>query len=165
MARKLRHGCSRCEQKIVEGHAFCKSCGYPTQWASHDEKVEWELQQYEEARVNGAHADFDRLQAAPPPVIRRSARRVTPTGPSEPEPVISVRDFREQRAGDVAVVRTPEPRRHQREAKPLPPVPEPSEAAVLVKVMRLLNARISELEARLAELEGERAPSRRASER
>ncbi len=154
MARKPRHLCSRCEQKLTEGNAFCRACGHPTPWASHDEKVDWELEQYERARQDGAHADFERLQAAPVPSRRASRRSASHPVEPVPEPVISVKEFREQRAGDVAVVR----------GAALPPLPAPDDTAVLVKVMRLLNARISELEARIAELEAERAPARRASD-
>jgi hypothetical protein len=168
MARKPRHLCSRCEQKISEGHAFCKACGYPTQWASHDEKVEWELAQYERARHDGAHTDFERMQTAPAPA-RRAAARSRPAPAPAAEPVISVKEFREQRAGDVAIVRRADkpapakPAAPSPSRSPAPSLPEPSDTAVLVKVMRLLNARISELEARIAELESEPAPHRRAS--
>lgn len=142
MGRKPRHLCMRCGQKLPEGQSFCEHCGSPTVWASHDEKVEWELEQYEIARLGTQHQEFEKMQTAPPPTRRRVKLRSAPPLSHSPEP---------KRAPS-----TPAPSSA--------PLPAANDAAVLVKVMRLLNERISELEARIAELESETTPDRRASE-
>ena len=45
MAKQARILCNRCEARLGDG-PYCPSCGYPTPWATHDERVEWELRQW-----------------------------------------------------------------------------------------------------------------------
>jgi ribosomal protein L37E len=136
MSKKLRFFCTRCENKIEEGKSFCKSCGFPTTWASHDEKVEWELHQWEEAR----------RKATPDPIAEPQSPRGLPR--SRP---------RRSHAVDVVPVHRSAARKPA-SAKDLPALPAPTDAAVLVKVLRLLNAKVAELEARITELEGAQEP-------
>ena len=80
MAKAMRVACDRCETKIRVGTPFCISCGIPTEWASHEQRVEWELTQWHQT----ADAPHQPLPAAPkkrasslrPVVERRTPSRV-----------------------------------------------------------------------------------------
>jgi hypothetical protein len=48
MAKAAKTFCDRCESRVVAGEPFCATCGYPTTWASHDERTAWEVAQYRE---------------------------------------------------------------------------------------------------------------------
>ena len=43
--------CERCETPIRSASSFCPGCGGPTQWASHDERVQWEVRQWRASRA------------------------------------------------------------------------------------------------------------------
>ncbi len=51
MAKAAKILCDRCESRMVAGAPFCGSCGYPTTWASHDERAAWEVARYREKTV------------------------------------------------------------------------------------------------------------------
>ncbi|MCA1833281.1 MAG: hypothetical protein ABR548_12170 [Actinomycetota bacterium] len=138
MGKKLRFFCTRCEQRIDEGKSFCNTCGFPTTWASHDEKVEWELLQWEDARRKAAP---DPIEDAP----KRGAARSRPVRRSHPADVVPVHR---------SATRKPET------SPKLPPLPDANDNAMLIKVLRLLNAKVAELEARIVELEGSEEPQR-----
>ncbi len=42
--------CLSCDSKLRRGRSFCPSCKQPTVFASHDERVRWEMEQWREAR-------------------------------------------------------------------------------------------------------------------
>ena len=42
--------CTFCNEKLASGSPFCAKCGHPTQWATHDDRVLWELGQWESSR-------------------------------------------------------------------------------------------------------------------
>jgi hypothetical protein len=47
--------CDICEMARIDvGSPFCGSCGHPTQWASHDDRVEWELGQWRKTRARSS---------------------------------------------------------------------------------------------------------------
>ena len=52
MAKAARFECDRCEQRLVGGAPFCKHCGYPTAWASHEDRTAWEVAQYRHKSAN-----------------------------------------------------------------------------------------------------------------
>src|SRR5690349_14198093 len=52
MAKAARFECDRCEQRLVGGAPFCKHCGYPTTWASHEDRTAWEVAQYRHKSAN-----------------------------------------------------------------------------------------------------------------
>jgi ribosomal protein L37E len=141
MGKKPRFFCTRCEQRVDERKSFCRSCGFPTAWASHDEKVEWELQQWEDARI----------KAVPDPVL--DAQR--------PRAGARTRLPRRSHASDVVPVHRSAARKPVT-AKPVPSLPTAQDNAVLIKVLRLLNAKVAELETRIAELEGTEESERTA---
>ena len=68
MAKAARTTCDRCESRIAVGAPFCGSCGYPTTWASHDERTAWEVAQYREksatAPISKIAEDAPRKRAA-----------------------------------------------------------------------------------------------------
>lgn len=43
--------CSRCETPFRSQAAFCRACGGPTPWASHDERVAYEVRQWRASRA------------------------------------------------------------------------------------------------------------------
>src|SRR5688572_33463726 len=45
--------CTFCNEKLTAGNPFCAKCGHPTQWATHDDRVLWELGQWETSRRSG----------------------------------------------------------------------------------------------------------------
>ena len=49
MAKAVKVLCDRCECKLSAGSSFCASCGYPTRWATHDERTAWEVSQWKAA--------------------------------------------------------------------------------------------------------------------
>jgi len=95
MGRSSKIECMFCDKKFLAGASLCEHCGRPTQWASHDERVEWEVSQWRQtraeapvpamaavaaqsARPNGASADAPHR---PTPPSRRPRKRA-------PEPVV-----------------------------------------------------------------------------
>src|SRR5947208_5381585 len=46
MAKAAKITCERCEYRLTGGAPFCKHCGYPTAWASHEDRTAWEVAQY-----------------------------------------------------------------------------------------------------------------------
>lgn len=146
MSKRFRFYCTRCEKRIDEGKPFCKSCGFPTMWAAHDEKVQWELAQWEKARDVVPAPESARPYA---PIRRAAARRAAAAASPGPAPASVSRS----------------PRRGSRPADlPVPEMPAPADKAVLIKVLRLLNAKVAELEARIADLENQAEPSQRIVE-
>lgn len=130
--------CVRCERKLGSG-PYCPSCGYPAPWATHDERVNWELGEWDRARAPGLEA---------PPARRRRRRPA--------EELAQANGHRDAPPRDLASGSTREaratPHRAQLATKP--------DGPVVLTVLRLLNARIAELEKRVAELERERRPYR-----
>src|SRR5687767_10461674 len=43
--------CIHCEKKMDAGASFCPHCEHPTHWATHDERVAWELASYKKMRT------------------------------------------------------------------------------------------------------------------
>ncbi|MFY9589075.1 MAG: hypothetical protein WAT66_16670, partial [Actinomycetota bacterium] len=49
--------CSRCEAPFRSQSAFCAECGGPSPWATHDDRVAWEVRQWRASRAReGEHA-------------------------------------------------------------------------------------------------------------
>jgi hypothetical protein len=49
--------CNYCEEKLAPKQAFCGKCGHPTEHANHDERVLWDLGQWETSRRRKASAE------------------------------------------------------------------------------------------------------------
>lgn len=190
MAKAAKVICDRCEARITAGISFCDRCGCPTQWASHQERVSWELTQWQSA--DRAHAPgspskgngsarrwiprpFGRKDTAQPKltlVPPKPPQRVEASAPKPATEPVSV----------PAVVVAPEPPKHQPEPKPAtvrtavkpigrtqvaktaskiepriekgPRDAEPlRDTPATVMAMRLLNARVAELDAKVQRLE------------
>jgi len=43
--------CESCESTLRADSSFCPSCGRPTRWATHDERVDWEVRQWRASRA------------------------------------------------------------------------------------------------------------------
>ena len=53
MAKKVNAPiCDRCETPYRSATAFCSSCGGPTPWTSHEERVAWEVRQWRASRAS-----------------------------------------------------------------------------------------------------------------
>lgn len=42
--------CSHCDKRFIAGSSFCPHCGHPTIWATADERIRWEVDQWRSAR-------------------------------------------------------------------------------------------------------------------
>jgi hypothetical protein len=71
MAKVLKAFCLFCEKKIHAGVSFCPHCAHPTPWASHDERVDFEVAQWQRSRASSVHRPS---KAAPLSPSRRRAR-------------------------------------------------------------------------------------------
>jgi hypothetical protein len=186
MAKAAKVLCDRCESRIVAGVSFCGRCGGPTQWASHQERVSWELTQWQTAdrthapgspsNGNGSSRrwiprPFGRKETAQPklalvqpkPLQRVEVSAPTPTIAPNPAPAVveaaeppkpkpaSVRSAAKPitRPQPADSARKIEPRieKGPRDAEPLRDTP------ATVMAMRLLNARVAELDAKVQRLE------------
>jgi hypothetical protein len=168
MAKAMKVLCDRCEQKIVPGVSFCGRCGYPTKWASHEERTQWEVSQWK-----GADREQKQQSSRSQDALRRwgfrpFARRVAPepewhlslvkapSGPpvsSPPPPAAPPAPPR---------VQEPEPARPAPKATPKV-APGPRDAEPIgdepstVLAMRMLNERVKQLDERIRQLERELA--------
>lgn len=193
MAKAAKVVCDRCENKLVAGVSFCVRCGGPTKWASHEERVSWELTQWKTA---------DRTHAADAQPHTGSSRRWIPRPfgrKSAPQPALTLVSAKPQprieappKASPVATAGTaevppatpkPAPAMVKVGPAPAPPKPAPARAAMkpiarpqpvrpaskiepgprdlepvsdtpaTVMAMRLLNARVAELDEKVQRLE------------
>lgn len=196
MAKAAKVVCDRCESRITVGVSFCGRCGGPTPWASHDERVSWELTQWRTAdrRHAGDPAShggtarrwiprpFGRKSAQPRLTVIRAKTRPNPiaeapapapapvkaavaaVAPPEPKPVsVKTRQVPEiapaspkskpARASVKSIAR-PQPVRSAPKIEPGPRDAEPlRDTPATVMAMRLLNARVAELDAKVRRLE------------
>ena len=189
MAKAAKVLCDRCESRITAGVSFCDRCGCPTQWASHQERVDWELTQWQSSdrthapgspsKGNGSSRrwlprPFGRKQTAqakltlvpPKPPQRAEVSAPTPAAAPEPAPAVVVLPepakpkpaparatvkplARPQSAKSPKIEPKIQPRieKGPRDAEPL------SDTPATVMAMRLLNARVAELDAKVQRLE------------
>lgn len=129
---RVRYSCSSCESKVSTDEHFCRACGHPTTWATHEEKVGWELEQYARARRQPIETVAVAPVSAIPPrrssggsVIAEAVRKLQRVRPHRdaPDPLANVE------------------------------LPAIDDAALTLKIVRILNAQIDGLERRVAELE------------
>ncbi|MGH2795850.1 MAG: hypothetical protein ACRDKG_16280 [Actinomycetota bacterium] len=202
MAKAAKILCDRCECKVVVGASFCGACGYPTRWATHEERTTWEVGQWKIADRSHAPKPPEKTsrrwfgrKAEPKPalsVVRSqgptaaSAAPITtpveqpPTVVTTTEPVTAV-----TKAADPAPARIPakkgsrptpigervaaRPKSIVRPKQSPDITPGPNDAEPLtdtprtVMAMRLLNARVAELDAKIQRLERELDGSRQIS--
>lgn len=210
MAKQARLLCTRCEGRLTE-QAFCPSCGYPTPWATHDERVEYELGQWSNhqrdpvrvAARPAAHTPKTRERRwfrsrrstaavpAPPPAAAAPPQNLRTAAPArEPEVIVSAAELRERQATERPRASTesrppaesrppveqPEPAARattktakttrtaktatvarMRAARRIPSVADIEEIAAqgppMVRILRLINARIALLEAQVEDEE------------
>lgn len=209
MAKAAKVLCDRCESRITAGVSFCPLCRYPTRWASHEERVTWELSQWKagengdkKAALKGSSkrasrwmAPFARkktvqpewhLSLVPAPAATLEAAAEAAAVPTVAAPVVE----REPAMAPAAPVAKPveaptapavklapkpveRPRRQVAQTKPAAVRPKPAafepkandgepakDTPHTVLAMRLLNAKVAELEGRLMRLERELADAR-----
>lgn len=156
-AKQQRVLCSRCERKLDDG-PYCPSCGYPVPWATHEDRIEWELREWENRIVAPPPS------ARPPIWGRRGEPKPKPKGNSRsPARAKGKREPASDPMLDGRVASNGR-RRASATARASVPVRPPAitgDVPVVLTVLRLLNSRIAELEARIAELEGKPAPRAR----
>lgn len=99
MARppKSKALCFHCEQRMGVGEAFCPSCGRPSIWASHEDRVAWEVGQWR--AINGEQRTEVYTPVFTPPQQYRERVRHAQIAPilesavrDEPAPVIRRRE-------------------------------------------------------------------------
>ena len=71
VAKAAKAFCIHCGNRVREGEPFCGTCGRPTSWASHDDRVAWELAQWSHTSGRGG------VHAPAPPQPRRRAHAST----------------------------------------------------------------------------------------
>jgi hypothetical protein len=188
MAKAAKVLCDRCESRITVGVSFCDRCGCPTQWASHQERVSWELTQWQAAdrthapgspskngsarrwipRPFGRKDTAQRKLTLVPPKPQQGVEVSAPTPSTKPDPVPAVAAVPEPPTPDPkpATVRaTVKPITRAQPTKAAAPKIEPRiekgprdteplrDTPATVMAMRLLNARVAELDARVQRLE------------
>ena len=81
--------CTFCDEKLSNGQAFCGKCGQPTRWASHDERVLWDLGQWETSRKRSAKTDRAVASATRSQELAESvrSRAAVPSAESQTRPV------------------------------------------------------------------------------
>lgn len=164
MAKAARAVCERCEHRVDEGRPYCGKCGQPTLWANHDDRVQWELANYRHKTQTlplGVLYENTQAQTAvlekPKRKPRLFARRNHKTSivipeakPVEPAtPVlrsVEAAPVQEIAPKPKAVARPP---RAKVDKEPLRDTP----ATVLA--MRMLNARVAELDSTIQKLQHE----------
>jgi hypothetical protein len=143
VARGSKSICDRCDNRIRAGIEFCPSCGYPTQFATHDQRVTWELDQYRRKNmVAPVREAIDTRPHAPSP---------RPSLQTSAAPALSV--VREERVEPSIAPRGGMLKRSLRTTA-RPAEPDVDSPATMV-AMRLLNARVEDLDAKVRELERE----------
>jgi hypothetical protein len=55
--------CTYCDKKMDVGTSFCPHCEHPSQWATHDERVSWELSNYR--KLNTVPVDQSKAEVTP----------------------------------------------------------------------------------------------------
>lgn len=196
MAKAVKVLCDRCECKLIAGVPFCRQCGYPTRWATHEERTSWEVAQWKTADRSHAPKSpskearrwnpFARKADAKPaltvihsdrPKIAESPAVPTADAPSvatAPEPAPAPAKAAPPAPARVvaSVPSAPRPERIAPRVKPAvkakpAPAPAPSvtpgprdaepltDTPATVMAMRLLNARVAELDEKIQRLERE----------
>jgi hypothetical protein len=161
---KQRQHCAFCEARLTEGAAFCKTCGHPTLWASHEEKIAWELEQYERMRPKTIDLRGAGETVAPRPrsvdvvavkprlvhPVRRRGLTVdaTPERSALPEPVADPATFAVASELSAAAF-DPAPPVVSTRALPADELPDADDPAMLLKIVRILNAKVADMEMRL----------------
>ena len=64
-ARAQKTMCSSCGGRIEAGESFCDHCGRPTAWASYEERIDWEVRQWRDARSRTGRAERIEPRYAP----------------------------------------------------------------------------------------------------
>jgi hypothetical protein len=175
MAKPARAACDRCENRIPAGEPFCGSCGYPSVWANHDERTAWEVAQY---RHKSEQAPIGLPYERPKPTVvldpPRSARRgLFSRRAHSPSPLRTEQTpvLKPVPAPDVAPAAVIEPSRveapriesrrveavaQKRTLKPSAMDDRPAtDAPATIVAVRMLNARVAELDAKVQELQRE----------
>jgi len=49
--RQLVITCSSCDAPLRSDHPFCEACGRPAPWATHDERIAWEVRQWRASKA------------------------------------------------------------------------------------------------------------------
>jgi hypothetical protein len=143
MAKAMKVLCDRCEGKIRAGTPFCHSCGFPTEWASHEQRTQWEVAQW--------RGSTDVPHSPRPAAAKRG---------------LSLRPIGERRAPARATATTSAATAAAVAAEPASAIASVTEIhadlpdeEVTRAVLLALNERVRELEMRLRRIEGE--PTRR----
>src|SRR2546426_10368450 len=78
MSKAAKALCGRCEHRVASGTPFCGACGYPTPWATHDERTAWEVAQYRDKSINvPIGLPYERPKPTAVLEAPKTARRVT----------------------------------------------------------------------------------------
>jgi hypothetical protein len=64
MAKAAKVQCDRCGHRVQAGLSFCKRCGAPTTWATHEERTWWEVNQWRSASKPTSPANIISLPAS-----------------------------------------------------------------------------------------------------
>lgn len=182
MAKGVKVLCDRCEAKLIIGRPFCGSCGTPTRWASHEERTAWELSQWQKTDKprNTASTDdtpkasrrwprpFTRKRDSkrplelvePQPERRRLPKPAVVEEPAttlEPKPQRAIEAVKPEQGATVKpIARRPAAPKPVRKIAPGPRDGEPLDnGPATVMAMRLLAARVAELDAKVQRLERE----------
>jgi len=176
MAKAAKALCGRCEHRVIVGDPFCGRCGYPSAWATHDERTAWEVAQYRHKSASvPIGVPFERLKPTvvidrpkpsrriglfarkshapqlltPEPSSEKVAEPILKAVPAQPEPIAAKPAPAAKPALSKPAASKPAPRVKARanDSKPA------SDTPATVLAMRMLNARVAELDAKVQELQ------------
>ena len=171
MAKAAKALCGRCDHRVTVGEPFCGSCGYPSAWATHDERTAWEVAQYRHKTASApVGVPFEKLKPTvvidrpkpsrriglfarkshapqllmPEPSPEKVAEPILKAVPAQPEPIAAKPA---PAAKPAASKPAPRVKARENDAKPA------SDTPATVLAMRMLNARVAELDAKVQELQ------------
>jgi hypothetical protein len=176
MAKAAKALCARCENRVTAGNPFCGSCGYPTSWANHEERTTWEVAQYrhkttsvplgvlyepkkptivlDKPKPSRRIGLFSRKSHAPQ-LLLPEPKRVDPVEPilksvpDQPEAVAPAQAPARPASKAAAPAAKPAPRIKPRATDKDRATDDPA----TVMAMRMLNARVAELDAQVQKLQ------------
>ena len=169
MAKAARAVCERCEHRLHSGAPFCSKCGIPTAWASHDDRVAWELNQYREkaekspmgvlyepSSVRTAVMDKPKSSRRPRLFGRKSSHGTTIVVPEAAPPAPAPPVLRA--VEPLPVQELPEKPKARSVARPKPAKTDKEplrDTPATMLAMRMLNARVAELDSTIQKMQHE----------
>ena len=168
MAKAAKAVCDGCEHRLNSGAPYCGNCGQPTVWATHDDRVAWELHQYREKAERNPMGVLYEPSSMKTAVLEKPKSRKLFGRRARHEPVVVATPAPKPVAAVAPpVLRTVEPipvrELPEKPKAKVAPRPKPArmdkeqlrDTPATVLAMRMLNTRVAELDATIQKLQHE----------